>query len=326
MPEPKALVTGGSGFIGSHLAEKLLERGYRVHVIDDLSTGRFHNISHLEGDPRFGHTIDSVLNAEVMGKLVDWSDVVFHLAAAVGVEYVIKNQLKALEVNVRGAEVVFSEAEKSKTKVVLFSTSEIYGKSVRVPFKEEDDSLMGPTTRTRWSYAVTKALDEILALAYQAERGLPIVILRVFNTCGPRQTGRYGMVVPRFVKQALAGEPIRVFGDGTQTRCFASVHDVVEGVVDLAESDAALGEIFNIGSDREISIKDLAEAVKRVAASKSPIEFVPYDRAYGPGFEDMMRRVPDLSKIRSCTGYEPHIDLDGVIRSVIDYSRLSAGS
>jgi len=326
MPEPKALVTGGAGFIGSHLTEKLLERGYRVHVIDDLSTGNFKNISHLDGDPRFRHTIDSVLNAEVMGKLIDWSDVVFHLAAAVGVEYVIKNQLKALEVNVRGAEVVFSEAGKSGTKVVLFSTSEIYGKSVRVPFKEDDDSLMGPTTLTRWSYAVTKALDEILALAYRAERDLPIVILRVFNTCGPRQTGRYGMVVPRFVKQALAGEPIKVFGDGTQTRCFTSVHDIVEGVVDLAECDAALGEIFNIGSDEEISIGDLAETVKQVASSTSPIEFVPYDEAYGPGFEDMMRRVPDLSKIRSCIGYEQHVNLEGIIRSVIEYSRLSAGS
>ena len=326
MPEPKALVTGGAGFIGSHLAEKLLDRGYRVHVIDDLSTGSFDNISHLDGDPRFRHTVDSVLNTAVMEKLIGWSDVVFHLAAAVGVEYVIRNQLKALEVNVRGAEVVFSEAEKSKTKVVLFSTSEIYGKSVKVPFKEDDDSLMGPTTLTRWSYAVTKALDEILALAYRAERDLPIVILRVFNTCGPRQIGRYGMVVPRFVNQALAGEPIKVFGDGTQTRCFASVHDVVRGVVDLAESESALGEVFNIGSDQEISIKDLAEKVKQVASSASPIELVPYDEAYGPGFEDMMRRVPDLSKIRSAIGYEQNVDLEDIIRSVIEYYRLSAGN
>jgi UDP-glucose 4-epimerase len=322
MPEPKALVTGGAGFIGSHLVEKLLERGYRVHVIDDLSTGNLANISHLEGDSRFGYTIDSILNGEVMAELVGWSDVVFHLAAAVGVEYVIQNQLKALEVNVRGTEVVFSEAGKSRTKVILFSTSEIYGKSVQVPFKEDDDSLMGPTTLTRWSYAVTKALDEILALAYRAERDLPVVILRVFNTCGPRQTGRYGMVVPRFVSQALAGEPIRVFGDGTQTRCFASVYDVVDGVADLAECDRAVGEVFNIGSDTEISIKDLAETVKRVASSRSPIEFVPYDRAYGPGFEDMMRRMPDLSKIRSYVGYEQHESLESIIRSVIDYSRL----
>ena len=322
MPEPKALVTGGAGFIGSHLTEKLLERGYRVHVIDDLSTGSFDNIAHLEGDPRFGHTIDTILNADVMKKLVASADVVFHLAAAVGVEYVIQNQLKALEVNVRGAEVVFSEAHASKKKVVLFSTSEIYGKSVQVPFKEEDDSLMGPTTLTRWSYAVTKALDEILALAYRAERDLPVVIVRVFNTCGPRQTGRYGMVVPRFVGQALAGEPIRVFGDGTQTRCFASVHDVVEGVVNLSECDRALGEIFNIGSDVEISIKDLAEMVRALASSASPIELVPYEHAYGPGFEDMMRRVPDLSKIRSFIGYEQRIDLEGIIRSVMEYSRL----
>jgi UDP-glucose 4-epimerase len=326
MPEPKALVTGGAGFIGSHLAEKLLQRGYLVHVVDDLSTGSLDNISHLDGEPHFRYTVDSILNAEVMGELIGWSDVVFHLAAAVGVEYVIENQLRALEVNVRGAEVVFSEAEKSKTKVVLFSTSEIYGKSVKVPFKEEDDSLMGPTTLTRWSYAVTKALDEILALAYRAERDLPVVILRVFNTCGPRQTGRYGMVVPRFVSQALSGEPIRVFGDGSQTRCFASVSDVVEGVVNLAECERAVGEIFNIGSDREISIRDLAQTVKQLASSESAIEFVPYDKAYGPGFEDMMRRMPDLSKIRSFIGYEQRVDLEGIIGSVIDYFRLSAGS
>jgi UDP-glucose 4-epimerase len=216
---------------------------------------------------------------------------------------------------------VFSEAGRSKKKVVLFSTSEIYGKSVQVPFKEEDDSLMGPTTLTRWSYAVTKALDEIMALAYWAEKNLPIVILRVFNTCGPRQTGRYGMVVPRFVSQALAGEPIQVFGDGAQTRCFASVHDVVDGVVTLAECERAVGEIFNIGSDDEVSIKDLAARVKHLASSDSPIDFIPYDRAYGPGFEDMMRRVPDLSKIRSFIGYEPQGDLDAIIGGVIEYYR-----
>lgn len=322
MTELKALVTGGAGFIGSHIVEKLLERGYLVHVIDDLSTGRLENISHLEGDRRFRYTVDTILNSEVMEDLVGWSDVVFHLAAGVGVEYVMHNRLRALEVNVRGTEVVLSTASKHASKVVLFSSSEVYGKSVQVPFKEEDDSLMGPTTLTRWSYAVTKALDEVMALAYSAERGLPVVILRVFNTCGPRQTGRYGMVVPRLVRQALAGEPMTVFGDGTQTRCFASVHDVVEGVVELAGCDGAVGEIFNIGSDIEVSIGDLAERVKAVASSDSPIEFVPYERAYGPGFEDMMRRVPDLSKIRSVIGYEQRFDLDGIIRSVVEYSRL----
>jgi UDP-glucose 4-epimerase len=321
MPELKALVTGGAGFIGSHLTERLLEGGYRVHIIDDLSTGTIDNISHLEGDPRFRHTIDSVLNTDVMEELVGWSDVVFHLAAAVGVEYVLRNRLRAIEVNVGGAETVFSAAERSKTKVILFSTSEIYGKSVQVPFREEDDSLMGPTTLTRWSYAVTKALDEIMALAYSEERNLPVVIVRVFNTCGPRQTGRYGMVLPRFVRQALAGEPITVFGDGAQTRCFASVRDVVDGVVRLAECDRAVGEIFNIGSDVEVSIKGLAEKVKALTSSRSSIEFIPYESAYGPGFEDMMRRVPDLAKIRACIGYEQRVDLDGIVRSVIEHSR-----
>jgi UDP-glucose 4-epimerase len=322
MAEPKALVTGGAGFIGSHLVEKLLERGYLVHAIDDLSTGRRENIAHLEGDRRFSYTLDTILNTDVMEDLVGWSDVVFHLAAGVGVEYVMQNRLRALEVNVRGTEVVLSVASKHASKVVLFSSSEVYGKSVQVPFKEEDDSLMGPTTLTRWSYAVTKALDEIMALAYSAEKDLPVVILRVFNTCGPRQTGRYGMVVPRLVQQALAGEPMTVFGDGTQTRCFASVHDIVAGVVDLGECEGAIGEIFNIGSDVEVSIGELAERVKAVTSSASPIEFVPYERAYGPGFEDMMRRVPDLTKIRSMIGFERRIDLDGMIRSVVEYSRL----
>jgi UDP-glucose 4-epimerase len=314
-------VTGGAGFIGSHLTEKLLARGYRVHVIDDLSTGNFDNISHLDGNSRFGHTIDSILNPGVIEDLVAGCDVVFHLAAAVGVEYVMQNRLKALEVNVRGTEAVLSAAAKAGSKVVLFSSSEVYGKGVQVPFSENDDRLMGPTPLTRWSYAVTKALDEIMALAYSAERGLPIVIVRVFNTCGPRQTGRYGMVVPRLVQQALAGQPMTVFGDGTQTRCFASVHDVVEGVVNLAECERAVGEIFNIGNDVEVSIRDLAERVKTLAASNSPLEFISYDRAYGPGFEDMVRRVPDLTKIRSWIGYEPRFDLDDIIGSVVEYSR-----
>jgi UDP-glucose 4-epimerase len=321
MPEIKALVTGGAGFIGSHLTEKLLARGYRVHVIDDLSTGNVDNISHLDGNSRFGHTIDSILNPGVIEDLVAGCDVVFHLAAAVGVEYVMQNRLKALEVNVRGTEAVLSAAAKAGSKVVLFSSSEVYGKGVQVPFSENDDRLMGPTPLTRWSYAVTKALDEIMALAYSAERGLPIVIVRVFNTCGPRQTGRYGMVVPRLVQQALAGQPMTVFGDGTQTRCFASVHDVVEGVVNLAECERAVGEIFNIGNDVEVSIRDLAERVKTLAASNSPLEFISYDRAYGPGFEDMVRRVPDLTKIRSWIGYEPRFDLDDIIGSVVEYSR-----
>jgi UDP-glucose 4-epimerase len=321
MSEPRALVTGGAGFIGSHLADRLLAGGYRVHVVDDLSTGSLDNIAHLEGDNRFSSTVDTVLNYDLMGKLIDACDVVFHLAAAVGVEYVIRNQIKSIGVNVRGTEVVLEHASRAGKKVVLFSTSEIYGKSEAVPFKEDDDSALGPTTIARWGYAVTKALDEIMALAYMRERSLPLVIVRCFNTCGPRQTGRYGMVMPRFVRQAVAGKPITVFGDGSQTRCFASVCDVVDGVVRLAECEAARGEIFNIGSDKEITILELAESVKRVTGSASAMEFVPYDAAYGQGFEDMTRRVPDLTKICKCIGYQPRTTLDDLIRSVEAYVR-----
>jgi UDP-glucose 4-epimerase len=322
MPETRALITGGAGFIGSHLVEKLLAKGYRVHVIDDLSTGSRENIAHLEGDERFECTIDTVLNQPLVAGLVARSDIVFHLAAAVGVEYVIQNQLKSVEINIRGSEIVFEEAGKGGKKVVLFSTSEIYGKSDTVPFSENADSILGPTTLKRWSYAVTKAVDEILALAYHKERGLPVVIVRVFNTCGPRQTGRYGMVLPRFVGQALKGEPITVFGDGEQRRCFASVFDVVDGIVKLTERDRAVGEIFNIGNTRETSIRELAERVKELTGSASPIEFVEYDQAYGEGFEDMRRRVPDLRKIGEFIGYKPATDLDGIINSVIDFQRL----
>ncbi len=321
MPEMRALVTGGAGFIGSHLVEKLLEKGYRVHVIDDLSTGSRDNISHLEGNSRFECTIDTILNPGIMEKLVASCDIVFHLAAAVGVEYVIQNQLKSIEINIRGSEILFEQAGKAGKKVVLFSTSEIYGKSDVVPFNEEADSVLGPTTLKRWSYAVTKALDEILALAYHRERDLPVVIVRVFNTCGPRQTGRYGMVMPRFVKQALSGEPITVFGDGEQRRCFASVFDVVDGILKLAECDRAVGEIFNVGNNKETSILKLAGRVKEITGSASPIEFMDYEHAYGEGFEDMRRRVPDLRKIGEFVGYKPLTDLDGIIKSVIDFER-----
>ncbi len=317
--KPSALVTGGAGFIGSHLVERLLERGYRVHVLDDLSTGSLDNISHLDSNQDFHVTIDTVLNSKTVENLVEQSDLVFHLAAAVGVNYVIENQLKSIQVNVRGTETVLEAASRWKRKVIVFSTSEVYGKSNAVPFREEDDRILGSATMIRWSYAVTKVLDEIMALAYFREKGLPVVILRCFNTCGPRQTGRYGMVLPRFVSQALKGLPITVYGDGSQTRCFASVYDVVEGVVKIAECDEAVGEIFNIGSDVEVTIRELAERVKQLALSSSPIEFVPYEKAYGAGFEDMMRRVPDLTKIRKYIGYQPSIDLDGIIKSVIDY-------
>ncbi len=321
MPEKRALVTGGAGFIGSHLVEKLLAGGHRVHVIDDLSTGSRENISHLEGESRFRCTIDTILNQPLMAELVAESDIVFHAAAAVGVEYVIQNQLKSLQINVRGTEIVLEEAGKAGKKVVLFSTSEIYGKGEDVPFSEGADTILGPTTLKRWSYAVTKALDEILALAYHKERGVPVVIVRVFNTCGPRQTGRYGMVLPRFVSQALKGEPITVFGDGEQRRCFASVFDVVDGILKLADSERAVGEIFNIGNDKETSIRELAGRVKELTRSASPIEFVEYDKAYGEGFEDMRRRVPCLEKIGEFIGYKPQTDLDGIINSVIDFER-----
>ena len=321
----RALVTGGAGFIGSHLADRLLKDGWTVHVLDDLSTGSLKNVAHLEGNKAFGRTIGTVLDAGTVRRLLAGCDTVFHLAAAVGVQYVIGNQLKSIKVNVGGAEVVLEEAARAAKKVVLFSTSEIYGKSDAVPFKEDDDRILGPTTVARWGYAVTKALDEILTLAYTREAGLAAVIVRCFNTCGPRQTGQYGMVVPRLVKQALAGRPITVYGDGSQTRCFASVYDVVDGVVRLAECPQAEGGIFNIGSDREVTIRELAERVKEVSGSASAIEYVPYEQAYGKGFEDMARRVPDLTRVRATIGYEPQVDLDGIIASVVDYLRAPGG-
>ncbi len=315
----KALITGGAGFIGSHLAEKLLEKGDEVTVIDDLSTGSFQNIAHLEGHARFRYVIDTILNENAMADLVGECDKVYHLAAAVGVEYVIDNILKSLQINIRGTEIVLEQANVGKKKVILFSTSEVYGKSNALPFKEDQDRLMGPTIIHRWGYAVTKALDEILALAYHREKKLPVVIVRCFNTCGPRQTGQYGMVLPRFVRQALLGHPVMVYGDGKQTRCFTSVFDVVDAVIALGEEEKAVGSIFNIGSDHEISIHDLAKRVIELSGSSSEIEFLPYEKAYEEGFEDMRRRVPDLSRIHDTIGYEPKVDLDSLISSVIHY-------
>ncbi len=315
----KSLITGGAGFIGSHLAERLLEDGDEVTVIDDLSTGSYDNIVHLEGNPRFRYVIDSILNESVMADLVGECDIVYHLAAAVGVEYVIDNILKSLQINIRGTEIVLEQANLGKKKVVLFSTSEVYGKSNSLPFKEDQDRLMGPTIIHRWSYAVTKALDEILALAYYREKKLPVVVVRCFNTCGPRQTGQYGMVLPRFVRQALLGQPLIVYGDGKQTRCFTSVSDVVDAVLALAKEEKAIGSIFNIGSDHEISIHDLAERVIELTGSPSKTELLPYDKAYEEGFEDMRRRVPDLTRIHETIGYKPKVNLDSLIRSVIKY-------
>jgi UDP-glucose 4-epimerase len=316
----KVLVTGGAGFIGSHLCEALLARGDEVRVLDDLSTGSRENVEHLEDDPRFSLTIDTVLDAAVVRELMKGTEIVFHLAAAVGVEYVIHNMLKSIQINIRGTEVVLEEANRGgKPKIVLFSTSEIYGKGASVPMAEQDDRVLGPTVRHRWAYSTTKAVDEILALAYWREKKLPVVILRLFNTCGPRQTGQYGMVVPRFVRQALLGQPITVYGDGQQSRCFLAVDDLVTGVLALSAEPGAVGEIVNLGSSEEVTMEELARRVKAITGSASEIEFVPYNQAYEPGFEDMRRRVPDTTKAQRLIGFAPRRSLDDLVRSVVEY-------
>ena len=316
----KALITGGAGFVGSHLAEALLTRGDEVSIIDNLATGSIENIEHLKGQRHFRYTIDSILNEPVLAELVDRVDVVFHLAAAVGVRLIVESPVNTIETNVHGTEMVLKLANKKRKKVLLTSTSEVYGKAGKVPFREDDDLVMGPTAKGRWSYACSKAIDEFLALAYHKEKRLPVVVARLFNTVGPRQTGRYGMVVPNFVKQALLGHPITVFGDGAQSRCFAYVTDVVGQLLRLAEEPGAVGEVFNVGNDREeTAMLDLARRVKARTGSRSEILLVPYDRAYEEGFEDMQRRVPDLSKLRALTGYEPQVDLDAILDRVIAY-------
>ena len=319
----KALITGGAGFIGSHLADRLLEDGHQVMVLDNLSTGSIDNITHLKGRTGFGYTIDSVTNESLLAELIDGSDVVFHLAAAVGVKLIVEQPVHTIETNVHGTEVVLKHANKKKKLVFIASTSEVYGKSTEVPFREAADVVMGPTTKHRWAYACSKLIDEFLALAYWKEKQLPVVIVRLFNTVGPRQTGRYGMVLPTFVRQALAGQPITVFGDGTQSRSFTYVGDVVEALVRLAHERRAVGEVFNIGNMGEVTISDLAERVKRMTGSCSPIQYVPYDQAYETGFEDMPRRVPDITKIRDFVGYEPKVKLDDIIRSVIEHMRAN---
>lgn len=313
----KALVTGGAGFIGSHLVESLLDRGDEVWVIDDLSTGRFENIAHLESHPKFHYTIDTILDERVVADATSKTDIVFHLAAAVGVAYIIDNPLKSLETNIKGTEIVLQHANEGKKKVVIFSTSEIYGKANSQPCKETDDRILGTTTISRWGYSSSKAIDEFLALAYHREKKLPVVIVRCFNTCGTRQTGQYGMVIPRFVKQALLDHPLTVYGDGKQTRCFCDVSDVVRGVLGLVEEPAANGEVFNLGSDEETTIEELAERIKDLTASGSPVDYIPYDKAYEQGFEDMRRRVPDLTKIRSEIGYEPQVSLQELLEKVV---------
>jgi UDP-glucose 4-epimerase len=316
----KALITGGAGFLGSHLAEALLSRGDEVCVLDNLSTGSIENIEPLKAARRFRYTIDSVMNEPVTAELIDRVDVVFHLAAAVGVRLIVESPVNTIETNVHGTEMVLKLANKKKKKVIVASTSEVYGKSNAVPFREDADLVLGPTMKGRWSYACSKAIDEFLALAYHKEKRLPVVVVRLFNTVGPRQTGRYGMVIPNFVKQALLGHPITVFGDGSQSRCFTYVTDVVGALVKLATHAGAVGEVFNIGNDREeIAILDLARRVKERAGSRSDIVMVPYDKAYEEGFEDMPRRVPDVSKVRGLTGYDPQVHLDEILDRVIAY-------
>jgi len=313
------LITGGAGFIGSTLSELFLKRGYRVLIVDDLSTGSMRNIQHFKNHPRFEYTIDSVLNRQLTAELIDQADLVFHLAAAVGVQLIVESPVRTIETNVEGTAVVLEQAAKKRKRVFIASTSEVYGKSKDIPFSEEQDLILGPSSKGRWSYACSKALDEFLALAFWNEKKVPVTILRLFNTVGPRQVGHYGMVLPRFVAQALAGEPMTVHGDGTQTRCFCHVADVVKALAELAEEDRSVGEILNIGSDEEVSIMRLAELVREVAGSRSEIIKIPYHEAYAAGFEDMARRVPDISKIHSLIGFRPEKSLPEIIQDVIVY-------
>jgi UDP-glucose 4-epimerase len=319
----RALLTGGAGFIGSHLADALLAQGHEVCVIDDLSTGSLDNIAHLEGRPGFSCVIDSVMHRAGMAELVARADVVFHLAAAVGVKLIVDAPVRTIETNIQGAEVVLAEASRWNRLVVMFSTSEVYGKSDIVPFREDADLVLGATTKHRWAYACSKALDEFLTLAYHREHNLPVIVLRLFNTVGPRQTGRYGMVIPTFVRQALADLPITIYGDGGQSRSFTDVSDVVDGILRLVQEPKAIGQVVNIGSTEEITMLDLARRVKEMVGSRSELVLVPYDKAYEVGFEDIRRRVPDLTRIRELVGYAPKTGLDGILHRVIEYERAA---
>ena len=315
----RVLITGGAGFIGSHLSDAYIARGDEVFVIDDLSTGSIENIAHLKEHPRFHYRIETVQNTPVMAELVDTCDVIFHLAAAVGVKLIVESPVRTIETNVHCTEVVLALANKKKKKVLVASTSEVYGLSQEVPFREDGNLVMGATTKGRWSYACSKAIDEFLALAYWREKKLPTIVVRLFNTVGPRQTGQYGMVIPTFVKQALAGRPLTVYGTGQQTRCFGYVGDVVGALVGLMEHPDAVGQVFNIGSHEEVSILEVAERVKELTKSNSEIVFVPYDEAYEEGFEDMPRRVPDITKVSQLVGFRPELKLDGILQKVIEY-------
>jgi len=323
----RALITGGAGFIGSHLAEALLARGHQVTVIDDLSTGRFENIAHLVAHPRFRYAIDTITNQVVMDRLASECDVIYHLAAAVGVLLIVEKPVHTIETNVMGTEAVLKAALRYRAKVMLASTSEVYGKGNRSPFREDDDVVLGPTNRSRWSYAASKMVDEFLALAYYREKGLPVVIFRLFNTVGPRQTGQYGMVIPRFIQQALNGESLTVYGDGNQSRCFLHVQDAIDAIISLANCPEAIGEVFNIGSTEEVTIYHLARLILDITSEErganlskkdtDQIVFIPYDQAYSVGFEDMHQRVPDVTKIRAYTGWSASMRLEEILRAII---------
>ena len=316
-----ALITGGAGFIGSHLAEQLLKRGDEVYIIDDLSTGSINNIAHLKANPKFHYVIDTIAHEPALAELVDLSDTVYHLAAAVGVFLVVESPVYTIENTVRGTEMVLKWANKKKKKVLITSTSEVYGKSTRLPFNEADDLVIGPSSMGRWSYACSKLLDEFLALAHHREHKLPVVIARLFNTVGPRQSGRYGMVIPRYVSQALTGQPLTVFGTGQQSRCFTYVGDAVRALIDLMDHKETAGQLYNVGNPQEITIEALAQRVIARTNSPSQIQHIPYSEAYSEGFEDMARRVPDIAKIQAAIGYQPTVGLDEILDQVIAFIR-----
>jgi UDP-glucose 4-epimerase len=317
----RALVTGGAGFIGSHLSERLLELGHEVMIVDDLSTGSMANLASIKDHPRFEYHIDSIFNRRLMAELVDLADVIFHLAAAVGVKRIVESPVQTIATNIGGAEVLLEMAAKKRKRVVVTSTSEVYGKSTKLPFSEDDDLVLGPTCHSRWSYACSKAIDEFLALAYHREHKLPVTVFRLFNTTGPRQTGHYGMVVPTFVSQALNGGPITVFGTGRQTRCFSHVDDIVSGILAGVHSDKTVGEVFNLGGTEEVTIEELAHRIKAATSSDNPIVYVPYSKAYEKGFEDMARRVPDIRKAQTWFGFQHTKSLDQIISSVVEHVR-----
>ncbi len=322
----RALITGGAGFIGSHLVDLLLEQGHQVAAIDNLTTGRLENIQHHFRNPKFHFTRASIMDEVVMDRLASQSDTIFHLAAAVGVDLIVKNPVRTIETNVQGSEAVFKSAYRYDCKVLLASTSEVYGKGIKAPFNEDDDVVLGPTSKSRWAYAISKMLDESLGFAHHQEYGLKVVIMRLFNTVGPRQTGRYGMVIPRFMAQALANEPITIFGDGTQSRCFCDVQDVVRALMELGLRDEVVGRVVNIGSKEEISIESLAYMVREVAESSSEIVKIPYSEAYAPGFEDMLRRQPDIRRIRELIGWEPRTNLMQTLIRIRDYMLATSHS